>query len=46
VSAKTFCLDSAGDIEDPMGKEMDAYLNCALRIRELLRLRFNEPGFI
>jgi protein-tyrosine-phosphatase len=42
VAAKTYCLDSQADIADPIGKGMDAYLNCARRIHELVRLRFDE----
>ena len=44
VSAKTFCLDDEVDIEDPIGKGLDAYFNCALRIRDLIVTRFNELG--
>jgi protein-tyrosine-phosphatase len=39
---KTYCLDAASDIPDPIGKGMDAYLNCARRIHDLVRLRFDE----
>lgn len=39
---KTYCLDVASDIPDPIGKGMDAYLNCARRIHDLVRLRFDE----
>lgn len=42
VAAKTFCLDSQVDIDDPIGKGMDSYLNCARRIHDLVRLRFDE----
>jgi protein-tyrosine-phosphatase len=42
VAAKTYCLDSQADIADPIGKGMDAYLSCARRIHELVRLRFDE----
>ena len=42
VANKTFCLDVQGDIADPIGKGMEAYLNCARRIHELVRLRFDE----
>ena len=42
VANKTYCLDAASDIPDPIGKGMDAYLNCARRIHDLVRLRFNE----
>jgi protein-tyrosine-phosphatase len=39
---KTYCLDAASDIPDPIGKGMDAYLTCARRIHDLVRLRFDE----
>ena len=42
VANKTFCLDVQGDIADPIGKGMEAYLNCARRIHDLVRLRFDE----
>jgi protein-tyrosine-phosphatase len=42
VANKTYCLDAASDIPDPIGKGMDAYLNCARRIHDLVRLRFDE----
>ncbi len=42
VAGKTHCLDVASDIPDPIGKGMDAYLNCARRIHDLVRLRFDE----
>jgi len=42
VAGKTFCLDVQADIDDPIGKGMEAYLNCARRIHELVRLRFDE----
>ena len=42
VAAKTFCLDVQADIDDPIGKGMEAYLDCARRIHDLVRLRFNE----
>ena len=42
VASKTFCLDEQVDIDDPIGKGMEAYLNCARRIHELVRLRFDE----
>jgi len=42
VANKTYCLDSEADIADPIGKGMDAYLNCARRIHDLVRLRFDE----
>ena len=42
VAHKTFCLDAQADIEDPIGKGMEAYLNCARRIHDLVHLRFDE----
>lgn len=42
VANKTYCLDAASDIPDPIGKGMEAYLNCARRIHDLVRLRFDE----
>ena len=42
MAKKTFCLDVQSDVEDPIGKGMDAYLNCARRIHDLVRLRFDE----
>ncbi len=42
VAGKTYCLDAQADIDDPIGKGMDAYLNCARRIHDLVRLRFDE----
>jgi protein-tyrosine-phosphatase len=44
VAWKTYCLDHEGDIEDPIGKGLEAYLNCARRIHILVRLRFDEWG--
>jgi protein-tyrosine-phosphatase len=42
MAKKTFCLDVQSDVEDPIGKGMEAYLNCARRIHDLVRLRFDE----
>jgi protein-tyrosine-phosphatase len=44
VAWKTFCLDPECDLEDPIGMGMAVYLSCARRIRELVRLRFDEFG--
>jgi protein-tyrosine-phosphatase len=41
---KTQCLDPDGDVEDPAGGSPAEYLNCAARIRALVRLRFDEVG--
>ena len=46
LAAKTFCLDADGDIEDPIGKSFEIYQSCALRMRDLLRHRFNELGLV
>jgi protein-tyrosine-phosphatase len=42
VAWKTYCLDHGGDIEDPIGKGLAVYLNCARHIQHLVRLRFDE----
>ncbi len=42
VAGKTYCLNAQADIDDPIGKGIQAYLDCATRIRELVRLRLNE----
>ena len=39
VAWKTYCLDPQGDIEDPIGKGLAAYVTCARRIHSLVRLR-------
>jgi protein-tyrosine-phosphatase len=44
VAAKTHCLDPNGDVDDPIGNGMAAYVNCAQRIHSLVRLRFDEIG--
>lgn len=44
LAAKTQCLDPNGDVDDPMGKGMAAYVSCAQRIHSLVRLRFDELG--
>ena len=41
---KTYCLDVQADIDDPIGKGIEAYLHCARRIHDLVRLRFDELG--
>src|SRR4030095_17243613 len=45
VAWKTYCLNPEGDVEDPIGMGLAAYVNCALSIQRLVRLRFNEIGF-
>jgi protein-tyrosine-phosphatase len=42
TAGKTYCLHAQGDIDDPIGKGMQAYIDCAIRIRELVQLRLNE----
>jgi protein-tyrosine-phosphatase/uncharacterized membrane-anchored protein YitT (DUF2179 family) len=42
AAGKTLCLDPDGDVDDPIGSGMAAYVNCARRINELVRLRFDE----
>jgi protein-tyrosine-phosphatase len=42
AAAKTQCLDPEGDVEDPIGSSLSAYVDCARRIRSLVRLRFDE----
>lgn len=42
VASKTRCLDEQTDIDDPIGKGMEAYLNCARRIHDLVCLRLDE----
>lgn len=44
AAAKTQCLDPDGDVEDPMGRELMTYINCARRIHSLVQLRFDEIG--
>jgi protein-tyrosine-phosphatase len=44
VAAKTQCLDPDGDVDDPIGNGMSAYVSCAQRIRALVRLRLDESG--
>jgi protein-tyrosine-phosphatase len=42
VTGKTHCLDPDGDIDDPIGRELPAYIDCARRIHELVQVRFDE----
>jgi protein-tyrosine-phosphatase len=44
VAAKTQCLDPGRDIEDPTGEGPEAFMNCALQIQRLVRLRYDEFG--
>jgi protein-tyrosine phosphatase len=42
AAGKTYCLDPDGDIEDPIGNGLEAYLKCAGRIQRLVRWRLDE----
>jgi protein-tyrosine-phosphatase len=42
AAEKTQCLDPNGDIEDPIGRGLGAYVKCARRIRDLVQLRLDE----
>lgn len=44
VAGKTYCLELQGDIADPIGKGMAAYIACARSIQAAVQLRFNEIG--
>jgi protein-tyrosine-phosphatase len=46
AAAKTECLDPNGDVDDPIGKGLADYVNCAQRIHSLVRLRFDEIGLL
>ncbi|MEK6372209.1 MAG: hypothetical protein AABO58_05885 [Acidobacteriota bacterium] len=46
AAEKTRCLDPRGDIEDPIGKPVDAYVGCAARLQQLIRERFDELGVV
>ena len=41
---KTECLDPDGNVEDPIGGELGVYVDCASRLHNLVRLRFDELG--
>lgn len=40
AAAKISCIDPDGDIPDPIGSPLEAYIGCAERLRELVRRRF------
>jgi protein-tyrosine-phosphatase len=42
VAGKTYCLGTQVDIDDPIGKGMAAYLDCARQIQKLVRLRLDH----
>lgn len=44
MAGKTYCLDLHGDVEDPIGKGMAAYVACARRIHAAVQWRLNEAG--
>ena len=44
AASKAKCLDPHGDIEDPIGAALEVFLQCAERIRNLVRFRFDELG--
>ena len=44
AAAKTACLDPEGDIPDPIGQPLAAYLACARRLQVLVRARLRETG--
>jgi protein-tyrosine phosphatase len=43
-ASKTYCLNAQTDVDDPIGKGMAAYIECARQIRSLVRLRLGELG--
>lgn len=44
AAVKTFTLDPAGDIDDPIGKPLETYVECARTIQRHVRARFDEYG--
>ena len=46
VEGKTYCLGTTADIDDPIGKGIAAYVNCARQIQQLVRVRLNEIGLV
>ena len=42
---KCNCLDPEGDIPDPSGAAIEAHTQCAMRIQQAIRRRFDEIGF-
>jgi len=46
AAAKTHALDPAGDVADPMGGPQDGYDATAVRLRELVQMRFADLGVI
>ncbi|HKG45228.1 MAG TPA: hypothetical protein VKB02_00770 [Pyrinomonadaceae bacterium] len=46
VEGKTYCLSTEADIDDPIGKGIAAYVDCARQIQPLVQSRFNELGLV
>jgi len=44
VEGKTYCLSTEIDVDDPIGKGLAAYVDCARQIQRLVQLRLNELG--
>jgi protein-tyrosine-phosphatase len=42
VAEKTHCLDPEADIEDPIGRGLEAYLKCATHLHRLISWRLDE----
>jgi protein-tyrosine-phosphatase len=46
VEGKTYCLSTEVDVDDPIGKGMAAYVDCARQIQRLVQLRLNELSLV
>jgi protein-tyrosine-phosphatase len=46
VAGKTYCLSDEADVDDPIGKGMAAYVDCARQIQRLVQLRLNELSLV
>jgi protein-tyrosine-phosphatase len=46
VAGKTYCLSTEADIDDPIGKGIAAYVDCARLIQRMVHLRLNEFGLV
>jgi protein-tyrosine-phosphatase len=44
AAERTVCLDPAADVADPSGQPREAYLECATRLRSLIRARLHEQS--
>src|SRR5207237_2659184 len=42
AAAKPYTLNPAGDIDDPIGKPLEHYVDCARAIREHVRMRLRQ----